>query len=659
MAAKHKDSLPSRAAALDRTDALIAACLATAAAVLYGSTVCRTLFWGDSAEFTVVFSRLDIAHPTGYPLLTLLGKLFSLLPFGNVAFRVNLLGTACGIAACVLVYLLSRGLGLGRPAGAFGAALFAVSLQLWDQSTAIEVYALHAGLTAALFLAAFAYSREPSRQRFLGTAALWGLSFTNHLTTLWSGPALAWLFWCGWRTNARPAPWRPGRRDWWLAAAAFTACLTLYLYLPLRSWQGVLFDHGQPSSLGRLLYHVTGRQFQYRMFVSPDAGLYKECTEFASQLSDQFTPWLLPLPAIGLLSLWLRDRRAAVALVLLAGANLAFDLNYHIPDKEGYFLPVYLVAALLAAEGFEALVKLAPWRDRGARAAACALAAALLLPTFANWPRNDKSGDRSLPEFTSALLGSVPSDSLIVADDQFLVWSTAHAQLVEGRFTDRLLVTDYLLCLPWYISHLRRHYPQLVVPATVDELVARRNEEVARAKGWEIGDLSQRYVERIARTIIEANLPRRRVFYNFHDFEERKEWNGLPVLNRGLTYELFEPGRPLPSAEPWAVDYPDPARYRKKELLGIHWRHVAGTFSTSCNRAGIACISAGRYAEAEAAFRRSLAYDDNYAQVYLNLGVLYAQYLPDRGKRDAAWRRFLELAPDDGQAPTVRRELEK
>jgi tetratricopeptide (TPR) repeat protein len=360
---------------------------------------------------------------------------------------------------------------------------------------------------------------------------------------------------------------------------------------------------------------------------------------------------------VGLLSLGLRDRRASASLALLAGANLLFALNYHIPDKEGYFLPVYLVVVLLAAEGFEALVKLAPGGGRGARAAGLVLAATLLLPAVTNWPRVDKSGDRSLPEFTAALLESVPPDSLIVADDQFLVWSTAHAQLVEGRFRDRILVTDYLLCLPWYISHLRRHYPQLALPPSVDELVARRAEEVAGAKGWEIGDLSQRYVERIARTIIEANLPRRRAFYNFHDFKERQEWKGLPVLNRGLTYELFAPGSTLPPPQPWSVDYPDPARYRKKELLSTHWRHVAGTFSTSCNRAGIACISAGRYAEAETAFRRALAYDDGYAQVYLNLGVLHSQYLPDRRKRDEAWGRFLELAPDDEQAPKVRAEL--
>ena len=64
-----------------------------------------TLF-DDSLEFQLVTYQLGIAHPTGYPLYTLLGKLFTFLPMGNVAYRVNLMSAVFGALTVALVYLL-------------------------------------------------------------------------------------------------------------------------------------------------------------------------------------------------------------------------------------------------------------------------------------------------------------------------------------------------------------------------------------------------------------------------------------------------------------------------------------------------------------------------------------------------------------------------
>ena len=53
----------------------------------------------DTFEFQVVMPQLGIAHPTGYPLFILIGKVFSLLPLGSMAFRVNLLSAIFATAA--------------------------------------------------------------------------------------------------------------------------------------------------------------------------------------------------------------------------------------------------------------------------------------------------------------------------------------------------------------------------------------------------------------------------------------------------------------------------------------------------------------------------------------------------------------------------------
>ncbi|MBK8047122.1 MAG: DUF2723 domain-containing protein [Anaerolineales bacterium] len=63
----------------------------------------------DSLEFQLVLPTLGIAHPTGYPLYTLAGGLWSrLLPFGAWAWRANLFSAVAGAMAVALVFALTR-----------------------------------------------------------------------------------------------------------------------------------------------------------------------------------------------------------------------------------------------------------------------------------------------------------------------------------------------------------------------------------------------------------------------------------------------------------------------------------------------------------------------------------------------------------------------
>ena len=59
---------------------------------------------GDSGELVTVAYTLGIAHHPGYPLYTLLAHLFTKIPFGSVAWRVNLFSAVCHSATVVVVY---------------------------------------------------------------------------------------------------------------------------------------------------------------------------------------------------------------------------------------------------------------------------------------------------------------------------------------------------------------------------------------------------------------------------------------------------------------------------------------------------------------------------------------------------------------------------
>jgi len=120
--------------------------LLVAAALLpvYLSTMSRTVGQADTFEFQVVAPQLGIAHPTGYPLYLLLGKLFSLVPVGSVAWRINV-GTAV-LATMALIFFFKFLWELWGEAetAVLGAVVIGLTSTLWSQAIAAEVYALHA-----------------------------------------------------------------------------------------------------------------------------------------------------------------------------------------------------------------------------------------------------------------------------------------------------------------------------------------------------------------------------------------------------------------------------------------------------------------------------------------------------------------------------------
>jgi hypothetical protein len=172
-------------------DVLVAACCFLLSLVLYVQTLApsvATLF-DDSLEFPLVAHRLAIAHPTGYPLYVLLAKLFTLGPWQNAAWAVNLLSAVAGAVTVALVYLVARQLTHRRWPALLGAAALAVSPVLWSQAVIAEVYTLNAAFIAGLLWLALRWAQkplvpvepfsllqtEPRRQRplFLPREALW------------------------------------------------------------------------------------------------------------------------------------------------------------------------------------------------------------------------------------------------------------------------------------------------------------------------------------------------------------------------------------------------------------------------------------------------------------------------------------------------------
>ena len=135
---------------------------------LYLLTVAQSLVLGDPTEYTFVANILGIAHPPGYAFITLLGKLFqSLIPVGEIPWRMHLLSATAATVAIFLVYgtiqtlvvatmdqsSSKHGPLFGVLAALFGALTVATGANFWQ-------HAIHANphIITATFLAVIYFS---------------------------------------------------------------------------------------------------------------------------------------------------------------------------------------------------------------------------------------------------------------------------------------------------------------------------------------------------------------------------------------------------------------------------------------------------------------------------------------------------------------------
>src|SRR5438552_17083026 len=89
-----------------RAEFLCASMVFLAALLLYSWTLAPTVTLVDSGELIVDAHGLGVAHPPGFPLWVLLAHFASLLPFGNVAARINFSSAVFASLACAILTLV-------------------------------------------------------------------------------------------------------------------------------------------------------------------------------------------------------------------------------------------------------------------------------------------------------------------------------------------------------------------------------------------------------------------------------------------------------------------------------------------------------------------------------------------------------------------------
>ncbi len=480
--------------------------------LVYLLTMAPDLTWAhhgaDGGDLVTAAYTLGLPHPPGYPTYTALAWLFTRLPWGSVAWRVNLLSAISSATSAALICWITIQLAacplepqnqrnpphITKLAGLGAAWTYAFTPLVWRQALIAEVYSL-AGLWTALLLAmTLRFSRSTPRPRKTGGAAfvlglMWSIGLGVHLTTLFMAPSVLWYIWHVGRNGPHDASPLPSL--WRTAVAGLAGGLAgtlIWAYLPLRAGHGGV-TWGHPTHWRGFWWMVSGALYQDYVLAIPRAALGGRLGAWFNTWADGLGLSGIALALWGIGERWRKGDRASKGWWAATGLSfIAFNLyalGYNTADSVVYLVPAFVIGCLWLGTGLIALgTQLqrwvsntrrgwTSWLDRfGLADHALTLLMALLvlaIPVVALTHYRaalDLSDDQSALDFCQAVLQEAPPDAVLLTSTDRQTFALWYCQQVKGLRPDVAVVDQGLIGFDWYRAGLQQDHPDLWIAQT-------------------------------------------------------------------------------------------------------------------------------------------------------------------------------------------------
>jgi hypothetical protein len=348
-----------RTSPLSRNDFLLGLLIGIAALALYVRTLAPSLLWGDSAEFQTLSYTLGMTHPSGYMTQIVFGKLFTYIPIGNIAYRVNLMSAFFSALAVAETYLIVRLLGGRQAAGISACLLLALTEGFWWRALLAESYAPASGMLATIWLLVLLWRNSGKWTYLFLAGAAGGLSVGIHSTVVMTSASVLVFM----ALTARK------RADWFAAAAGallgVVITFSFFLYLD---------RHDPPSSIYNTVYRINLSAFGispdqfdtplkrffaifpanhfWSYFFSASSGeITRRLVEYLSSVSL----WALVLMILGLVILF-RERTPEGLYPLIAFLIIwGFAITVSFSIYREFFVPVTVITSVWFGLGASAL----------------------------------------------------------------------------------------------------------------------------------------------------------------------------------------------------------------------------------------------------------------------------------------------------------------
>ena len=537
----------------------------------------------DAGELAAVQATLGIAHPTGYPLFTIIGYLFLKIPLPfTTIFRANILASFWCVLGLFLFFRsaliimtnyeivpaqrnkIRKGStntkGFETPANypiriisiICGGLILAFSRTYWSQSTSVEVYSLQIflfSLNIFLILKAYYYSGS-SIIAWLWVALGLAVGFANHMTTLLLLPFITILFFHKEGINAKSF-----KKILWMLSIFIPVLVGFYLYLPWRASGNPRMNWGNPVSLESILRHISGKQYQVWLFASFEAA-GKQLRYFLSGFPAEFGYTGMLIGILGVHTFFRLSRILFYTFMITFLFAVLYSINYDIVDIDSYFLLAYMMFAFFTVFGF---YKTADYLNNkwNLKIVAVIVLILSLSPLAFNFNQVDQSDVYTFEDYTHSVLNSTEQNSIIFSYQwDYFVSASYYFQLAENFRTDVTVIDKELLRRSWYYNQLRRNHPD--VTAKLDSEISNFLNAVAPFERGENFDsnLIEKYYRTVMTDLISKNISSRNYYIGLELFQnemQRGEFSlpaGYQIVPHLLLLKVVKGDGYVPAPDP-------------------------------------------------------------------------------------------------------------
>ena len=543
--------------------------------VIYLVTLAPSVVEIDSGELAAVQATLGIAHPTGYPLFTMLGFLFVNLPlpFSKI-FIANLLaaiycsaGAGIFSASSMLVLNNIQSFKKEKPqaknkkekklksdvkekvkinpdadikkimAVILGSLVLGLSKTYWFQSTSVEVYSLHIlliNLVIYFLLKAF-LQKENDTKLWITFALLLALSFCNHMTTILIIPSAAYLYFVKNKFNKDSF-----KKILLMLALFFPVLILIYSYLPIRAAQNPILNWGNPVDWERILRHISGKQYQVWLFSSMDAAK-KQLSYFINNLPVEFATIGILYWLIGIFTAFSRARKFFVFVLITFISTVLYSINYEIHDIDSYFLLAYISLAFFAVFGILKIFDILTEKKEPVIVPFAIILVFIGLQLYINFSKVNQNNIYIFRDYSKSVINSTEKNSIIFSYLwDFLISESYYFQYVENFRKDVTVIDKELLRRSWYYNQLNSDHPNVTAKIQPEiKIFLAAVKPFERDENYDPGLLERSY-QNIMTKLVTTNIDEH-PFYISPELVENEMQSGQFVLPQGyhLVPDLF------------------------------------------------------------------------------------------------------------------------
>lgn len=422
---------------------------------VYLITLAPTVSTEDSGEFIAAAYTLGIPHPPGYPLWTILGKLFTFLPISNIAWRVNFMSAFFASATVAFLFILLLEIVKNKFIAFISSLIFAFTDIFWSQSVRAEVYTLNTFFMVLTLYLIIRWAKTKNRNFLYFFAFIFGLSITNHQGMILLAPAFIIFvlisekeFWKNYKAII-------------MMLLLFLIGISVYLYLPIRSAANPPIDWGNPENFTNFIGHVTRAQYGEGIMASiTNEGKILLLGNFFVQLIEQFKISIV-IGVIGLLILFFREKKTFFLLLLIFSLTFLgvvylrkLDWYYSVPFVlRVLYLPPFLISIVFIATGasylwdkLNSLIKIPKIRNTGNIIFMVCMIVFSLSLLMVNFQKNNQSENYLAYDRYSQMLESLPLNSTLVSlafgpNSDTAEFVLAYLKVVEKKRKDVVVFT--------------------------------------------------------------------------------------------------------------------------------------------------------------------------------------------------------------------------